>query len=201
MTIALPTVRDLYVPVGLARSFRHAEDAIALVVVRVALGRRHAQHRRGADLVADEPQFPSAAVVIAVTVRGARGARDNHLRRRSRGLRCVKQHRLSGLLLAVRVLGLLAQPVDLGLELAGLLLELQDEADPGEVEAAGGERDDLLEPLDVAGAVASRPPSCQEIGQVLYKSLKVPAGTSTAKTPSSKGASDDADADRPFPGA
>jgi purine catabolism regulator len=53
--------------------------------------------------------------------------------------------------------GLLAEAVDLGLELAGLFLQLEDEAHSGQVEAACGQRDDLPEPFDVAGAVAARP--------------------------------------------
>src|SRR5581483_6844890 len=62
--------------------------------------------------------------------------------------------------------GSVAQPVDFGLQPTGLLLQFQHTTHPGEVEPAGHERDDLLQPLDVVWAVApgaaSRPGRVQQ---------------------------------------
>ena len=44
--------------------------------------------------------------------------------------------------------GQFPQPGQLGLQLPGLLLQLQDPADAGQVQAVGGHRADLLESAD-----------------------------------------------------
>jgi hypothetical protein len=53
------------------------------------------------------------------------------------------------------VAGQCPQAGQLSLQLAGLLLQLQDPADAGEVQAVGGQRADLLQPADVPAGVAA----------------------------------------------
>jgi hypothetical protein len=47
----------------------------------------------------------------------------------------------------------LPEPGYLGVQLAGFLLQLQDAADAGQVQAVGGQRADLGEPVDVPAGV------------------------------------------------
>jgi len=49
--------------------------------------------------------------------------------------------------------GQFPQPGQLGLQLPGFLLQLQDPADAGQVQAVGGQYADLLEPVDVPAGV------------------------------------------------
>jgi hypothetical protein len=49
------------------------------------------------------------------------------------------------------------EPVDFGLQPAGLFLEFEYPADAGEVEPVGGQGHDLVQPADVVGAVAAGP--------------------------------------------
>src|SRR5579859_4402289 len=51
--------------------------------------------------------------------------------------------------------GELPEPGQLGLQLAGFLLQLQDLADAGQVQPVGGQRADLGEPVDVPPGVAA----------------------------------------------
>jgi hypothetical protein len=73
------------------------------------------------------------------------------------------------------------EPVNLGLQPAGLFLEFQDTADAGEVQPIGGQGHDLVQPADVVGAVAAGPAGAarrvqQPLALVDAQRLRVQAG-------------------------